>query len=119
LSDEKSDGVRIIEAHQELVRHVESGSARIRTLSVITVFVSFILSASYLTQIAYPYVTGKTSVTVDLTSPANVVTELFVLALALAWLYIGVRDYVFSARLSKAIGQARDAEKELDKRITG
>ena len=41
MSDEKSDGVRIIEAHQELVRHVESGSARIRTLSVITVFVSY------------------------------------------------------------------------------
>jgi len=119
VSAEDSQRVRVIEAHQELIAHVEHGSSRMKALSAATVVVAALLAASYAYQIAYPLLSGRAEVTVNLTSPFNVAVELFVLALSLAWLLIGLQDYTFAQKLSRAIGRARAEEKTLEERITG
>ncbi len=113
MVEEESRGVRIIEAHQELVRHVEEGSARIRTLAGVTIVVAALLAASYAYQLAFPFAFGQSTVTVDLASPANITTELVVLGLTLVWLYVGVKDYLFVSRLAGEIRGAREEEKRV------
>ncbi len=117
MSDDKERGADIIDAHQELVRHVEQGAGRIRILSILTVVVSVVLAASYLSQLALP-IMGTTSVTVVLTDPANIAAEILVLALALIWLYVGVSDLRFSWKMKAEIRSARTKEKEIEDRIS-
>ena len=57
--------------------------------------------------------------TVDLSDPLVLACVALVLLLALAWLYVGVRDYAFSSRLSKAIKEARESERKIEGEITG
>ena len=108
-------GPQIIEAHQELVRHIEVSAGRIRALSIVTIAVAVLLSASYTLQLALP-LEGTTSVVVSLADPGTVLAELLVLALVLAWLYVGVRDYRFSGRMIKEIRGARAREKDFEER---
>ncbi len=110
---------KVIEAHQEFVSHIEGGSSRMRALSLVTIAVAVLLAASYVVQLTIPYFTGETTVTVNLTDPGNVVTELVLLALALVWLYVGLRDFFFSNRMKKAIQEARTKEKAVEKQIAG
>ncbi|MDV3292834.1 MAG: hypothetical protein LYZ70_01015 [Nitrososphaerales archaeon] len=119
MAEEEPRGVRIIEAHQELVRHVEESSARIRTLAIVTVVVAALLAGLYAYQLAVPLAYGQTIVTVDLTSPANVATELVVLGLALVWLYVGAKDYVFATKLAGEIRRAREDEKTILADLSG
>jgi multisubunit Na+/H+ antiporter MnhB subunit len=119
MSEDRSPRASIVDSHQELVRHIEAGGARMRTLSAITVVVAFFLVASYLYQISLPYAFGVTTVTVNLSDPGVMVTEVLVLALASAWLYVGATDFVFSSRLSKAIKGARESERKIEAEITG
>lgn len=119
MPEEEPRGVRIIEAHQELVRHVEESSARIRALAVVTVVVAALLAALYAYQLAVPVAFGLTTVTVNLTSPANVATELVVLGLALVWLYVGARDYAFASKLAGEIRRAREDEKKILAGLSG
>ena len=116
MSDERERGPDIIETHQELVRHVEQSTGRIRGLSIITVAVALVLAASYLSQLALP-LTGTTSVTVNLTDPGSMAAELIVLALVLIWLYVGIQDLRFSSRMRAEIRSARLREKEIQDRI--
>jgi hypothetical protein len=118
MTEDKSEAVEIIEAHEELVQHLVRGGRRLRALSLVTIVVAGVLSLLYVYQLAYPYVTGQTVVSVDLRDPANLAVELAVLVLALLWLYVGVRDYAFSSRLSRAVRRATAEEKELEKRIS-
>jgi len=106
----------IIDAHQELVRHIEQGAARMRVLSALTLIVAAVLAASYLSQLALP-LTGTTTVTVNLSDPYNIAVEFVVLALALVWLYVGVQDYRFSSRMKRDILEARLKEKQIQDRI--
>ena len=78
--------------------------------------VSILLVASYGVQLVLP-LTGTNSVTVSLTDPGTVAAEVVVMALVLAWLYVGVRDYRFSTRLQKQITAARDQEGALRGRV--
>jgi hypothetical protein len=117
MSDEKEMGPEIIDAHQEMVRHIEQSAGRIRILSILTVGVAAVLAASYLLQLVLP-LSGTTTVTVDLTAPSNIVVELIVLALALVWLYVGVSDLRFSWRMKKEISGARSMEKGIQDRIS-
>lgn len=110
MTDEER-GPQIIEAHQELVRHIEAGAGRIRALSLVTVAVAAMLLASYALQLALP-LAGTTSVTVSLTDPGTIVAELVVVLLVVAWLYLGIRDFRFSSRAMKEIKGARDREKQ-------
>lgn len=112
------DRAGIIEAHQDLVEHVERSATRIRVLSVVTIVVALVLAVSYAYELLLPSL-GTTSVTVNLADPANVIAEIFVLALAFIWLYVGIRDLRFSSRLANQIKSARLKENEIRKRITG
>ncbi len=119
LSDEKSPAVAIIEAHEEFVQHIESGSSKIRVLSLVTVTVAAVLFVSYAYQFLLPYAGGTTSVTVNLVDPTLQAAELALSVLTLVWLYIGIRDYLFTRRMAKAIREARALEKDIEKRIRG
>ncbi len=118
MSEEKSPAVSVIEAHEEFIQHVETGSSKVRTLSAVTIVVAGILSLSYVYQLLLPYATGTTSVTVSLTDPLLQVTQVALLALTSLWLYVATRDYFFSKRMARAIREARALEKEIEKRVT-
>lgn len=109
----------VIESHEELIQHIERGQSRIKILSVITVVVSFLLAASYFSQLVLPLSTGQRYETVDLLNPELIVLEILLLALSAAWLYVGVVNYLFASRLGKQVKEIRSAENELLKRITG
>ena len=116
MGEEVERGPQILDAHQELVRHVEEGAARIRLLSVITLIVAAVLAVSYVYQIALPF-TGTTIVTVNLSDSANIVAEFVVMLLALVWVYVGVSDLRFSWRIQNEIRVARSKEREIEKRV--
>lgn len=116
---EKSPNAMVVEAHEEFVQHIENGQGRIRALSILTMAVGVLLLASYFSQILYPFVTGQTTVQVNLLDPTLIVFEIVLIVLTFAWLYVGVINYLFSSRLGRMIRNARAAEKELGKRITG
>jgi len=117
---ERSPAVMVVETHEEVLRHLEEGQSRIRALSLITVAVTFTLAASYFSQILLPFVeTGQRYQTVDLLNPGLVALEVVVLALTVAWLYVGVVNYLFSTKLGKQVKEIREAEKALLKRVMG
>lgn len=119
-SEEKSVGVMAIEAHEELIQHIESSQEKIRLLSIITMGVAFLLIASYFSQLLLPLVSSANRYqTVDLLSPILVATEIVLTALFAAWLYVGVVNYLFATRLNKQIREIRAFERELEKKITG
>ncbi len=111
--------VVILDAHEEFVQHIESGQARIRTLSVITVLVAFILIASYASQLLIPFTGGSRYQTVDLLNPALIALQVVLVILTGAWLYVGVVNYLFASRLGKQIREARAKEKEIEGRLGG
>jgi len=116
MSDDKELVPQVIDTHQELVRHIEQGAAKMRALSVLTLLVAAFLAMAYVSQLLLP-LTGTTSVTVNLSDPVNIVTELGVLALAIAWLYVGLRDYRFSSRMRREIFEARSKERQIQDRL--
>ena len=118
MSEDKSPAVMIMEAHEELVQRIESGQTRIRFLSVITVVVAFLLAASYFSQILLPLAGGQRYQTVDLLNPGLITFELALLVLSAAWLYVGVVNYLFASRLGRQVREIREAERELEGRIT-
>ena len=111
--------VGILDAHEEFVQHIESGQARIRTLSVITVLVAFILIASYASQLLIPFTGGSRYQTVDLLNPTLIALQVVLVILTGAWLYVGVVNYLFASRLGKQIREARAKEKEIEGRLGG
>jgi len=122
--DEKRSGadgmepsVEIIEAHDDFVRHIESGQARIRVLSIITIAVAFLLLASYFYQVITPFTTGTTVVTVNLADPSLLALEVILILVTFAWLYVGVVNYLFASRLGNQIREARQREGEIEKRF--
>jgi type III secretory pathway component EscU len=118
--DERSPGVMVIEAHEELMQRIESGQTRIRTLAIITIVVCFFLVASYFSQILLPFVeAGQRYQVVDLLDPTLIAVEVVVLLLACAWLYVGIMNYLFAARLGRQIKEIRAAEREIERKITG
>lgn len=112
--EEKMAGKSVLEIHEEFLRRVEEGSAKIRSLSIITVAVAALLAVSYVVQMALPYLGGGTTATVSLTDPTLVAFEGALTVLALAWLYVGISDYRFTSRLSRSIREAREKEKEIE-----
>ena len=117
MNDEIERGPGIIDAHQELVRHIELSAGRIRVLSILTLVVAAVLALSYVSQLVLP-LAGTNTVTVNLSDPTNVAAELVVLALALIWLYVGLQDLRFSSRMMSEIKSARSKEKEIQNRMS-
>jgi len=119
LSDKAESAVIIDEAHEDFAQHIETGSGRIRVLSILTLIVSVLLLASYFSQLLLPLVTGQTTVTVNLVDPSLLVFEGLIIILTFAWLYVGAVNYLFSTRLGKQVKQARAKEQEIEKRMSG
>jgi hypothetical protein len=117
MSNEDSPARTAIETHEEFIQHIEAGRSKILVLSLMTIFVSGLLALSYVYQLLLPYVSSTTTVTVNLLDPSLMVFEAVLIILALLWLYVGIRDYVFTLKLSRGIAQARTLEAELQKRI--
>ena len=113
---EERDPSSVVEAHQELVSHIERGMARIRALSLLTITVAAVLAVSYAFELALP-LAGVSTVTVNLASPANEAAEVAVLFLSLVWLYVGVSNALFVRRVGSRIVEARNREAELEKRV--
>jgi hypothetical protein len=109
----------VLELREEVLQRVEAVGGRIKRLAIVTVFVSGLLALSYIFEIASPYVTGSTTATVNLRDPLLVAFEVVLTVLALVWLYVGLSDYRFVARLSKSIRKARVLESEIEKEISG
>lgn len=116
MSEDRERGPEIIEAHQELVGHIEQGARRMQILSILTVIVAAFLAVSYVAQLALP-LAGTKSQTVNLADPTLVVTEVVVLGLTIVWLYVGLSDLGFSMRMKREIAGARSKEKEIDARL--
>jgi hypothetical protein len=106
-----------IEAHEEFAQHIEAGQKRVRSLSVITLLVAVFLSASYVSQMVYPFVFGQSIVSVNLLDPTLLVLEFAALLLTFAWIYVGATNYLFATRLGKMVKAARVAEKELERKL--
>jgi hypothetical protein len=120
MSGEESPSRSLLEAHESFIQHVEAGRSRIRLLSVITVIVAFLLVASYFSQLVLPLVSPSARFqTVDLLNPSLIATQVLLIILVAAWLYVGVANYLFASRLGRSIREIRTAERELEKRITG
>jgi len=117
MTDDKEAATEIIDAHQELVGRIEQSTGRIRALSLVTIVVAAILAVSYVSQLALPLM-GTDTVTVHLSDPANIASELVVLLLALAWMYVGVSDYRFSSRVRGQIDSARREEREIEEKLS-
>jgi len=109
--------VSMIETHEEFIQHIESGSSMMRTLSVITIAVSAVLSLSYISQLLLPYVTGITTQSVNLIDPTLQATEIALLILVMLWLYVGLRDFLFTSRMNKAVREIRALEKDIEKQV--
>jgi len=116
MNEDRKKGPEIIEAHQELVGHIEQGARRMQVLSVVTVIVAGFLAISYVAQLALP-LTGTKTQTVNLTDPTLVITELVALGLTVVWLYVGVSDLGFSLRMKREISRARLKKKEIDAKL--
>lgn len=118
MSDDRDPGVMAIEIHEEFIQHIERGGTIIKVLSLVTIVVALLLVGSYIYELLLPYVTDITSVTVNLVDPTLQATELGVLILALIWLYVGLRDFLFTRKMDKAIREIRALEKAFEKRIS-
>jgi len=66
-----------------------------------------------------PVLLGVRTQTVDLVDPTLMAFEAGLLALTLAWLYVGVRDYRFTTKLAKQINEIRELQDQMQRRITG
>jgi uncharacterized membrane protein (DUF485 family) len=119
VAEEKGDQakVAILDAHEEFVQHIESGQARIRALSIITMMVAFLLLASYFDQVLTPFTTGTKVVTVNLLDPTLLALEVVLILVTFAWLYVGVVNYLFASRLGRQIREARAKEREIETRL--
>jgi hypothetical protein len=116
-NSEKEPSVEIIEAHGSFVQHIETSSAKMKTLSIITMVVAFLLLASYFYQVITPFTTGTTVVTVNLLDPTLLALEAILILVTFAWLYVGAVNYLFASRLGRQIKEARIKEKEIEGRI--
>jgi hypothetical protein len=119
VAEEKGDKakVAILDAHEEFVQHIETGQARIKFLSIITIAVAFLLLASYFDQVLTPFTTSTKVVTVNLLDPTLIALELVLILVTFAWLYVGVVNYLFASRLGKQIKEARAKEREIEGRL--
>jgi len=109
--------VEIIEAHGSFVQHIEVGSSKMKTLSIITIAVAFLLLASYFYQVITPFATGTTVVTVNLLDPSLLALEVVLIVVTFAWLYVGAVNYLFASRLGRQIREARAKEKDIERRL--
>ncbi len=119
MPDKAEVDIALYEVNDDFAAHIEKSSGRIRVLSVITLVISVVLLASYFSQIVYPFVTGQTTVTVNLVDPSLLALEIVLVLLTLAWLYVGAVNLLFSTRMAKAVKLAREHGRSVERMIEG
>jgi len=117
LPEKAETDVALYEVHGDFSEHMEKGSRRVMTLSVITLVVSVLLLASYLSEIVYPFATGQTSVTVNLSNPSLLAFEVVLVLLTLAWLYVGTINLVWARRIAANVRRIKKNEVRIQKSI--
>ena len=111
MGEEDVSSESVLELREEVLQRVEKFGSRIKRLSVVTLFVSGLLSISYVVEIVYPYLGGPATETVNLKDPTLVALEAFLTVMALLWFYVGLSDCRFVARLSSLVVKARIRER--------
>jgi hypothetical protein len=128
MSDaERSPVIKRAETGEEFMQHMEAGGNKIRGLALVSLVVAFLLVVSYVLELALPFTTNTRVVEVNLADPSLMVVEVFLIALGVAWLYLGFREYRFTTRLRKQIKEIRKLEQEImakaglpeDERVSG
>jgi hypothetical protein len=110
---EMPPGIQVLELNELLVQRIEESTGRIKFLSVATLIVSFLLLASYASQIILPFATGQREVTVNLLDPTLLFFEGLLIALTIAWIFVGATNFVFARHLGARIRKLRAKEDEL------
>jgi hypothetical protein len=118
MVEKERDSESFIEIREEVLQRVENVGGRIKRLSILTLFVSGLLAASYLAEIILPYAGGSAIQTVNLKDPGLVAFELFLTFMVLLWFYVGLSDYRFVRHLSSLVARARAKERDLEREIT-
>ncbi len=118
MFDKGTIRVQAIDSYQKLVERVEWGGSKIIGLSITTIIVAFLLMASYVSRLILPYTLGTRYVQVDLLNPGLIATQVVLVMMVGAWLYVGISNYLFATRLRRSVKEIRSAEKELEKRIS-
>ena len=119
MPDKAEVDIALYEVKDDFSAHIEKSSGRIKVLSVITLVISVVLLASYFSQIVYPFVTGQTTVTVNLLDPSLLALEVVLVLLTLAWLYVGAVNLLFSTRMARAVKLAREHGRSVERMIEG
>lgn len=118
MDDKDGAPESVIELREEVLQRVEKVGSRIKRLSILTLFVSALLSVSYVVEIALPYFGGSATQTVNLKDPGLVAFEVFLTFMVLLWFFVGLSDYRFVSRLSSLVAKARAQERIIEKEIT-
>lgn len=118
MDDREGVPESVIELREEVLQRVENVGNRIKRLSILTLFVSALLSVSYIVEILLPYFGGSATQTVNLKDPGLVAFELFLTFMVVLWFFVGLSDYRFVSRLSSLVAKARVQERALEKEIT-
>ncbi|MDA4137415.1 MAG: hypothetical protein OK449_10515 [Thaumarchaeota archaeon] len=111
--------IQMMELNEILVQRIESGLGRLKLLSAVTLIVAVLLLASYASQVILPFATGQTTVTVNLVDPSLLVFEGLLIALTVAWVYVGAVNFLWARRIGTRVRKLREQEDEMLKRIEG
>jgi hypothetical protein len=112
-------GIKAMELNELFIQRIEEGAGRLRLLSLVTLVVSFLLLASYASQVILPFWTGQTSVTVNLLDPSLLVFEGILILLTVAWVYVGAVNFLWARRMVGRIRRLRKEEEKMLKLIDG
>ncbi len=111
--------IKLMELNELFVQRMEEGARRLRLLSVVTLIVAVLLLASYVSQVALPFLTGQTTATVNLLDPSLLVFEGLLMALTIAWIYVGAINFLWARRFGLRIAKVRAEEDKILTRIEG
>ena len=116
---EMPTGIRVMELNELFIQRVGEGIDRLKLLSVVTLIVSVLLLAAYASQVLLPFMTGQTSVTVNLLDPTLLVGEGVLILLTVAWVYVGAMNFLWARRIGGRVRRLREEEAKMLDQIEG
>lgn len=111
--------IKAMELNELFVQRLEEGTGRLKVLSIVTLVIAFLLLVSYASQVILPFATGEKTVTVNLLDPSLLLFEGLLIALTVAWVYVGAVNLLWARRLGSRIKKVRAEEDRMLKRIEG
>jgi hypothetical protein len=110
-------GIQLARLNELFIQRVEEGISRLKVLAAVTLVVSFLLLVSYASQVILPFATGQTTVTVNLLDPILLVFEGLLILLAIAWVYVGAINLLWTHRVGGRVRKLREEEDRMLKQI--